>query len=342
MSAPTIHHPETRMGRPTLSFVLPVFNEVDSLDELVRRIGAVVDGMQETAELILVDDGSSDGSYELMRALAGRNRRIRPVKLSRNFGHQAAITAGLDLADGDAVIVMDSDLQHPPELVPDLVARWREGYDVVYAVRGDRSGESWFKRRASVLFYRALRRMTRTEVAQNAGDFRLIDRRALLAFRGLRENNRYLRGMFGWLGFRQVGVPYGFHDRHAGVPKYTLGRMFRFGVDGITSFSNAPLHFALHLGFVFSGLSFLLGVFAVVAKLAGLSTVPGWVSIMLSSTFLGGVQLLVLGVIGLYIGRVYDEVKRRPIYVISEADEPSEAQRALADDPRVPSARRFS
>jgi dolichol-phosphate mannosyltransferase len=199
-----------------------------------------------------------------------------------------------------------------------------------------------------VAFYRVLRRMTSTDVAQNAGDFRLIDRRALLAFKRLRENNRYLRGMFGWLGFRQVGVPYGFHERHSGVPKYTFRRMVRFGVDGVTSFSNVPLHLALHLGFAISALSFLMGTYAVLAKFVGNSTVPGWVSMIVVSTFLGGVQLLVLGVIGLYIGRMYDEVKRRPIYVVSEderfqptggesrfarvADGPAEGPRARRDE----------
>jgi polyisoprenyl-phosphate glycosyltransferase len=328
MGTPSMHSVETERGgrsRATFSFVLPVFNEEQSLPELLRRISLVIGQLEEPTEIILVDDGSTDGSYEIIRALAREDPRVRPVRLSRNFGHQAAISAGLDLADGDAVIVMDADLQHPPELIPDLVARWREGYDVVYAVRDDRSGEGWLKRRASVAFYRVLRRLTDTQVTPNAGDFRLIDRAALLAFRRLRETNRYLRGMFSWLGFRQTGVPYGFHDRHAGVPKYTFTRMVRFAVDGVTSFSNAPLHVALHLGFFMSGLSFLMGMLAVLAKLAGVSTVSGWVSMMLASTFLGGVQLLVLGVIGLYIGRMYDEIKRRPIYVISELDDPASA-----------------
>jgi glycosyltransferase involved in cell wall biosynthesis len=319
--------------RPVFSFVLPVFNEQPTLAELLRRLGPVADELGEPTELIFVDDGSTDGSYETLCELARSEPRIHAVRLSRNFGHQAAITAGLDLAEGDAIVVMDSDLQHPPELVPELVARWREGFDVVYAIRSDRSGESWLKRRASVTFYRLLRRVTRTDVVQNAGDFRLIDRRALLAFRRLRENNRYLRGMFSWLGFRQTGVPYGYHERHAGVPKYTFRRMVHFGVDGVTSFSNAPLHLALHLGFAFSIASFLFGTYAIVAKLAGFYTVPGWAGTVVASTFLGGVQLLVLGVIGLYIGRMYDEVKRRPIYVISE-----EERQALAPLDDVPSA----
>jgi dolichol-phosphate mannosyltransferase len=304
------------------SFVLPVFNEQPTLAELLRRLGPVADGLGEPSEFVFVDDGSTDGSYETLCELAGADPRIHAVRLSRNFGHQAAITAGLDLAEGDAVVVMDSDLQHPPELVPELVARWREGFDVVYAIRSDRTGESWLKRRASVAFYRLLRRVTRTEIVQNAGDFRLIDRRALLAFRRLRESSRYLRGMFSWLGFRQTGVPYGFHERHAGVPKYTFTRMVRFGVDGVTSFSNAPLHLALLLGFAFSIVSFLFGAYAIAAKLAGFYTVPGWAGMVVASTFLGGVQLLVLGVIGLYIGRMYDEVKRRPIYVISDEERP--------------------
>lgn len=300
------------------SFVLPVFNEVESLQELHRRLSDVIADLEGTAEMIFVDDGSTDGSFEQLEALAEKDKRVRIVQFSRNFGHQPAISAGLDLAKGDAVVVMDSDLQHPPELVVEMAAKWLEGYDVVYAIRGDRSGEGVFKRVASRGFYKLLSRMTDTEIPQNAGDFRLVDRTVLHAFRNLRETNLYLRGMFSWLGFRQIGVPYGYYERYGGVPKYTTRRMMRFGVDGMTSFSNAPLHMALHLGFYVSALSLLNGLIAVITKLAGADVVPGWATIVLTISFFGGVQLLVLGVIGLYIGRMFDELKGRPAYVVRQ------------------------
>lgn len=301
-----------------LSIVLPVCNEQDTLPELARRLNAVCDQIAMRAEVIFVDDGSRDQSLSVIRGLCANHERFCYIGLSRNFGHQAAISAGLDAATGDAVVVMDSDLQHPPELIPDLIAKWQEGYEIVYAVRSDRAGERWVKRKFSVLFYRLLQRLTRTDMAANAGDFRLIDRSALQAFRQLPERNRYLRGMFHWIGFRQTGVPYGYYERFGGVPKYTFRRMLHLAADGITSFTNAPLHLSLHLGFFMAALSFLVGVFAIISKIAGLHLLPGWVSIMVGLSFIGGVQLLVMGVVGLYMGRMYDEVKRRPVYIVKD------------------------
>jgi polyisoprenyl-phosphate glycosyltransferase len=314
--------PAVQASRPTdrlYSFVLPVFDEAGNLVELHRRLTEVTAGLDGEWEIIFVDDGSRDASLEIIRRLCAVDPRCRYLHFSRNFGHQAAITAGLDVAEGDAVIVMDSDLQHPPELVPEMIDRWREGYDIVFAIRQDRSGESWFKKKASVAFYKLLRRLSGNDMAPNAGDFRLIDRSALKAFRRLRESNRYLRGMFHWIGFRQIGVPYGYFERYAGVRKYTFRRMVRLALDGLTSFTNAPLHLALYVGFAMAGLAFLTAIFAVVSKLIGLDLVPGWVSIMAGMSFIGGIQLSVLGVIGLYIGRMYDEVKRRPLYVVGES-----------------------
>lgn len=302
----------------TYSFVLPVFNERENLPALHSRLAAVMDGLDGPSEAILVDDGSSDGSFDEIQRINAQDARFRGIQFSRNFGHQAAITAGLDMARGAAVIVMDSDLQHPPEFVPELIERWREGYDIVNAVRDDRSGESRFKRTASRGFYRLLDRLADVEMQANVGDFRLVDRRALDAFRVMRENTRYLRGMFSWIGFKQVAVPYAFAARHGGAPKYTLRRMVKLGVDGLASFSNVPLQIALHLGFAVAAVSFLGAAAAIVAWIFQVSTVPGWMTLVLSVSFLGGMQLFVLGVMGTYLGRMYDETKNRPLYIVRE------------------------
>lgn len=304
--------------RPRYSIVLPVYNEESALPELGRRLASVMDALDGDAEAILVDDGSDDGSPGLMREFVEHDPRFHVIQLSRNFGHQVAITAGLDAAAGDAVVVMDSDLQHPPETIVDLAARWREGYEVVYAVRSDRAGEPWLKRVTARFFYRSLARLSDIDVPAHAGDFRLVDRRALEAFRSLRETNRYVRGMFSWIGFRQIGVPYGYEDRLGGESKYTLRRMSNLAANALTSFSSAPLRVALHLGFAVSTLSFIAGIAAVVANFAGAFTVPGWTSLVFVTAFLGGVQLFILGVVGVYLGRVYEEVKRRPLYVVRE------------------------
>jgi polyisoprenyl-phosphate glycosyltransferase len=306
--------------KPTFSFVLPVHDEADGLDELHRRLSAVMDELDGPCEALLVDDGSFDDSFEVMRAIRARDERFKLVRLSRNFGHQAAITAGLDLARGEAVIVMDSDLQHPPDAVPLMVSRWREGFEVVNAVRVDRHGDTFFKRVTARAFYGVLGRLAQVEMTPNVGDFRLVDRGALDAFKLMRESTRYLRGMFSWVGFRQTSVPYECDDRHAGEPKYNLRRMVRLGVDGITSFSHAPLEIALHVGLFVAALSFLAGTGDIIAKIVSVNTVPGWLSIAITVSFLGGMQLLILGVMGTYMGRMYDEVKNRPLYIVRELD----------------------
>jgi len=305
---------------PTISFVLPVRNEAENLDELQRRLRAVIDEVRKPCEVILVDDGSVDESLQIMQAIRARDRRFKLVALSRNFGHQAAITAGLDLAGGEAVVVMDSDLQHPPEVVPKMIARWQDGIEVVNAAPLDRSDESAFKRLSARCFYWLLCRLAHTEMSPNVGDFRLVDRKALNAFRSMRESNRYLRGMFSWIGFRQTTVQYDYQDRHAGQPKYTLRRMVALGINGIVSFSHVPLEVALHIGFLVATLSFLAGIADLIAKVTFVDTVPGWLSIAIMVSFLGGMQLLILGVIGTYMGRIYDEVKRRPLYVVGHGE----------------------
>ncbi len=306
------------MTRPRYSLVIPVYNEEQTLPELERRLNLLLDMLDGDAEVILVDDGSADRSPELIAEICARDPRFKSIRLSRNFGHQVAITAGLDLASGDAVAVMDADLQDPPEVLLEMASRWRAGYDVVYAVREHREGDPWLKRVLAAVFYRVLRRLARLDIPADVGDFRLVDRRAVIAFRQLRERNRYIRGLFSWVGFKQVGVPYKRAERHAGETKYPFRKSLRLGIDAIVSFSETPLRIALMSGFAISLLSFVVGIAAVSAKLAGAFVVPGWTSILVLVSFLGGVQLIVLGVTGLYIGRIYDEVKQRPLYLVDE------------------------
>jgi polyisoprenyl-phosphate glycosyltransferase len=306
------------LSSPTLSFVVPIHNEQENLEALSLRLSAVMDDLDEICEALMVDDGSHDASYEILQAIHLRDARFKLVCFSRNFGHQAAITAGLDLARGDAVVVMDADLQHPPELVPAMVSRWREGFEIVHATCHDRRDQTRFKRASAQAFYWLLRKLTRVEMTMNVGDFRLVDRRALEALRAMREHTRYLRGMFGWVGFRQATVPYEYHERFQGKPKYDIPRMLRLGIDGIASFSDVPLQIALYLGFLVAGLSFLAGISDILTKLVGGTTVPGWLSLAIMVSFLGGMQLVLLGVMGIYMGRMYEEVKNRPLYIVRE------------------------
>jgi glycosyltransferase involved in cell wall biosynthesis len=305
---------------PTYSLVVPAFNEEQVIPELAERLGHLMDRLDGGAEAILVDDGSRDRTYELMVEAARRDSRIRVIRLSRNFGHQIALTAGVDLASGEAVVVMDADLQDPPEVVLQLAARWREGYDVVYAVRDVRRGETPFKRATAAAFYRAFNRISEIKVPVDVGDFRLVDRRVLDVFAQMRESNRFVRGMFSWIGLRQTGVLYTRQERFAGETHYPLRKMLHFAATGVVSFSAAPLRVALKLGFLVSGLSFSLAVWSLIVRVAGFYHVPGWTSIVLVTTLLGGIQLIVLGVIGEYIGDIHAEVKRRPLYVIDELD----------------------
>ena len=279
----------------------------------------MLDRLDGEWEVLFVDDCSHDGSDEILRELQQRDPRCKVIRFARNFGHQVAISAGLDFALGDAVIVMDGDLQDPPEVIPELVARWREGYEIVYAVREQRAGEGRLKRWTASWFYRLQSRVANVEMPRDVGDFRLVDRRALDVFRSMRERSRYVRGMFSWMGFRQTGVPYRRPERFAGDPKYSFRKSLRLAIDAIVSFSNAPLMLALVCGFVFSVAAFLMGVAAIVAKLAGAFVVPGWASIVVVVSFLGGIQLALMGVVGLYIARIYEEVKARPLYIVREA-----------------------
>lgn len=303
---------------PEYSIVVPVLDERETLPALHSRLRAVMDRLDGEAEVILVDDGSTDGSFEVMRKLHEEDARFRALRLSRNFGHQIAITAGLEHARGNAVVVMDGDLQDPPEVVPKLVEKWREGFDVVYAVRDERHGESRVKLATADWFYRLLGRLSEVPIPRDAGDFRLLDRRVVDAVKGMPEHRRYLRGMIAWVGYDQIGVHYTREARHAGRTKYPMRKMLSFATDGIVSFSTLPLRLTLALGFAVSLASFLLAVFAVLAKVTGAYTVPGWASITVGLGILGGVQLTVLGVMGEYIARIHDEVKQRPLYLLRD------------------------
>lgn len=300
-----------------LSVVVPVFNEEENLPELYRRLSEVLPRVVGSWEILFVDDGSRDRSWEIIRGLAEADPRVRGLRFSRNFGHQMAFAAGLDHARGDAVVIMDADLQDPPELIPQLLGKHREGSEVVYAVRIARHGETYFKKLTAKLFYRLLARITSVHIPLDTGDFRLMGRRAVEAFRRLPERHRFTRGLVAWLGFSQTGVPYERAPRHAGVTKYPLRKMLRFAVDAITSFSHVPLQLATWLGFVVSAFAFVYILVVIALKFAGISW-PGYTSIMAAILFLGGVQLVMVGLLGEYVGRIYDEVKRRPLYLVAE------------------------
>ena len=302
---------------PVYSFILPVYNEEETLPELHKRMSALLERLDGSAEVILVDDGSRDRSYPLMLDIHAHDGRFKVVHFSRNFGHQIAISAGMDLASGAAVIIMDADLQDPPEVVLEMAARWREGYDVVYAKRERRESETWFKKLTARLFYRTLRRLTEVDIPIDVGDFRLVDRRALDAFKAMREHGRYVRGMFAWIGFRQIAVPYVRPGRFAGETKYPFRKMIRLALDGIVSFSNIPLRMVLQLGFIVSLVSLGVGIYALLRKLTG-HAVPGWASTVVFTAFASGVQLTVLGMMGEYVGRIYEEVKHRPLYLVRD------------------------
>jgi dolichol-phosphate mannosyltransferase len=307
------------MTSPTYSFVIPIYNEKDNLPALYERITAILTQLGETSEVILIDDGSRDGSYASMIELSQKDQRFKVIRLSRNFGHQIAISAGMDHATGSATIIMDADLQDPPEVVLQMVDKWKEGYEVVYGVRQLREKETFFKKITAAVFYRLLRNLSEVQIPADVGDFRLVDRKALDAFLALKEKNRYVRGMFSWIGFKQIPVYYVRHGRHAGETKYPLRKMLKLAKDGIISFSSAPLKLALHLGFLISGLAFLTGVWAILLKVTGQYTVTGWTSLAVMVAFLGGTQLIVIGILGEYISRIHDEVKGRPLYFVCEA-----------------------
>ena len=303
---------------PTVSLVVPVFNEeavIGAFYERASRAMASLDGL--SYEIIFVDDGSRDGTYRQLVGFAAADPHVRVVKFSRNFGHQIAITAGIDHARGACVVIIDADLQDPPEVVGSMVQQWRQGYDVVYGVRSDRAGETRMKLATASAFYQLLGRLTNVQIPANVGDFRLISRRVVEQLKLLKEKDRFVRGLVSWVGFKQTGVSYHRDPRYAGETKYPFRRMIKFAFDGITSFSTLPLKFATWTGYVTAVLAVLYLFYVLVAKLLG-QTVQGWTTIMVAMLFIGSVQLICLGILGEYLGRVFNEVKPRPMYVVEE------------------------
>jgi polyisoprenyl-phosphate glycosyltransferase len=309
----------------TISVVVPLYNEESNVAPLVERIVKILASIPDRPEyeVVLVNDGSSDGTLAAIRNEMRARSHIVLINLSRNFGHQLAATAGIELASGEAVVLMDGDLQDPPELIASFVERWRAGYDVVYAVRRSRKGESAFKVFTAQLFYRLIKRLTNVAIPVDTGDFRLMSRRVVEALRRSPERHRFLRGMVSWVGFNQTGVEYDRDERRSGVTKYPLAKMLRFAVDGITSFSDIPLRFAAYFGFTVSAIAFIYAIVVIVAKLFRVNApgyTPGWASTIVAVVFLGGVQLISLGIIGEYLGRIYDQVKGRPLYLVSDIE----------------------
>jgi polyisoprenyl-phosphate glycosyltransferase len=302
--------------RPMISVVLPVYNEQETLAALYARlVPALEQATEGLFEVIFVNDGSRDNSEQILNDFHQRDARLKVVHFSRNFGHQAALQAGLDASTGAAVALMDADLQDPPEVLPQFIDYWRGGYDVIYAVRRQRK-EGWLKRTAYAVFYRTMKMLAEIEVPLDAGDFCLLDRRVVDTLTNLRERNRFLRGLRSWVGFKQIGVEYEREARHAGAPKYTLRKLIKLALSGYVGFSAAPLRAATWLGVLAAGAGFLIAVWALVTKLAGIYSPRGWASTIAIILFIGGVQLLMLGVIGEYLSRVYDEVRARPLYIV--------------------------
>jgi dolichol-phosphate mannosyltransferase len=301
------------------SIIAPCYNEEENLPELYQKIKTTLEKTGEVWELILINDGSRDRTAQVMRELQAADPRVHYIDFARNFGHQIAVTAGMDYAQGEAIILIDADLQDPPELILEMIDKWKEGYEVIYAVRTGRKGESWFKLMTAKLFYRLIYRITDVDIPLDTGDFRLMDRKVVNAMRQMKERHRFIRGMTSWIGFKQTGVEYVRQERFAGATKYPLRRMVKFAWDAITGFSYFPLQLAMYLGFIIAAISSLFIFVVIVARLSGVQAFAGQATTLVMVLFLGGVQLISLGIIGEYLGRIYDEVKGRPLYVVSEA-----------------------
>jgi glycosyltransferase involved in cell wall biosynthesis len=305
-------------NRVELSVVAPMFNEVENLDYFFERVSSVLKKTGLSYEIVCINDGSRDGTLAGLLKHREANPAIKIIDLSRNFGKDIALTAGLDHAQGSAVIPIDSDLQDPPELIEELLKKWREGYEVIYATRRSRQGESVFKRMSASIFYQLFDHLTDVKMPRNTGDFRLMDRRAVDALKRMPERNRFLKGLFAWVGFRQTAVLYDREKRHAGKTKWNYWRLWNFALDGITGFSSIPLRVWTYIGTIISLFAFLYALFLIGLKLIRGNDVPGYSSLMVAVLFLGGIQLITLGVLGEYMARIYNEVKGRPLYLVRE------------------------
>jgi glycosyltransferase involved in cell wall biosynthesis len=304
--------------KASLTVVIAAYNEEEALPAMHPRIAAALDSIGLESRILYVDDGSQDRTWAVLQALAESDRRVSLLRLSRNFGKELALTAGLDMVDSDAAAVLDADGQDPPELLPEFVAKWREGFDVVYGTRVDRDGESWLKKVTAKAFYRVINRLSNTGIPADTGDFRLMSRRVLDALRQLRERQRFMKGLFAWVGFPHVSIPYQRQPRVAGASKFNYWRLWNFAIEGITGFSTAPLRVATYIGLGTALLAFAYGAWIVAKTLLWGDPVQGWPTLMAVVLFLGGVQLMALGVIGEYLGRLYLEVKQRPLYLIRD------------------------
>lgn len=300
----------------SVSIVVPVFNEQENIDVFYREVCLYMEPLPYRFELIFIDDGSTDATPMVLDRVTQSDDRVRALILARNFGHQTALTCGLDHADGDAVITMDGDLQHPPEMLPALLAKWEEGFDVVQTIRRDTEGVSWFKKVTSHMFYKLMNAMSKVQVQEGGSDFRLLDKRVVRSFRRFRERARFIRGMISAIGFRQVQVEFVAPKRYAGTSKFSAGKMLHFALDGITAYSKLPLRIAFYVGVLFGLASFALTAHVIYIKLFTAGAVPGWATISASILFLGGFQLIGLGIIGEYVGRIFEEVKQRPLYLV--------------------------
>lgn len=301
-----------------LSIVVPAFNEAEVLPEFHRRLAAVLDAIPGRSEVVYVNDGSRDNTLQVMQNLRARDARVAIVDLSRNFGKEVALTAGLDHARGAAAVVIDADLQDPPELIPELIRHWEAGYDMVYAQRTGREGEGWVKKTTAALFYRVMQRIGRVDIPTDTGDFRLLSRRALDALRQLRERHRFMKGLFAWIGYPSIAVPYRRNPRHAGITKWNYWKLWTLALEGFTSFTVAPLKIATYVGMVVALSAFLFALFIVYETLVYGNPVTGYPSLMVVVLFLGGIQLMALGIIGEYLGRMFVETKSRPLYLVKE------------------------
>ncbi|MCX7747432.1 MAG: glycosyltransferase family 2 protein [Clostridia bacterium] len=300
------------------SIVVPVYNEEEVILESYKRLKTVMDSLKEPYEIVFINDGSRDKTSFIVSEICETDKNIKFIDFSRNFGHQVAITAGMDYTEGEAIVVIDADLQDPPEVIPKMIEKWKEGYDVVYGKRLERKGDTFFKKFTAAIFYRFLRSMTDVDIPVDTGDFRLIDRKVCDALKQVNERNRYIRGIISWLGFKQTGVEFSRDKRFAGETKYPLKKMLKFAFDAITSFSYKPLKLASYGGMMLSTLSFVYLVVVLATRLIAQGTTPGWASILAVNLFFNGIMLIILGIIGEYIGRIYDEAKGRPLYVIRE------------------------
>ena len=318
-----------------LSVVIPVLNEETNLPVLYERVVGELRSLDCDFEILFVDDGSTDSSTARIAELHRADPRVKMLSMSRNFGHQAALTAGMDHATGDAVIAMDADLQHPPDVIRELVRRWKEGYEVVYTVRKATEGAGPLKRASAKFFYRIFRALSDIDLPANSADFRLLDRRVVEAFRQIRERTRFLRGLVGWAGFRSIAVPYQADARLAGQTKYSPARMIRLAIDGLVSFSTMPLYVAIYVGGVLALLGVVYLGYALYARFVTGNVVPGWTSLIILVTFVGGIQLVLMGIIGIYIGKIYEEAKQRPLYLIRETLG-VESSRAVLPAPSLP------